>query len=240
MIGSRAPHDCEVIRLTIKDDLTTPAGLATALSGVSDTSVPVLLFGALPCTGGSPWQHINWNKGGLKTKRKILAHWAVFRKLWAHFQQVADACIAHGGHVALEWPRSCMYWRHQRVKSALRRWGTIPHPFDGCMYGLVSQAARSRGVPLRKPWTVASTCDEFIRLRRTCDKSHAHVATAGSDTRRTESYTALLVDEIHSCWLSHCSSPGVAGAGGHRAVAERRAHSTTGEARSAAPPPSGS
>ena len=178
-------------------------GLDKAMSAVLDTDLPVLLFGALPCTGGSPYQHLNWWRGA-KTRRKIRAHRAVFKILWRHFEQVADACVRRGGHVAIEWPRSCMYWRLRHVRTAMRRWGAIPHALDGCMYGLVSQAARTCGVPLRKPWTIASSCDAFHRLRRKCDGSHEHAPTQGHDTRRTESYTDRLADAIHTCWLDHC------------------------------------
>ena len=44
-IGALAPPDCEVIRLTIDDDLTTEAGLEKAIAAVSQPDIPVLLFG---------------------------------------------------------------------------------------------------------------------------------------------------------------------------------------------------
>ena len=59
LIGSRAPPGCEVIRLTADDDLTTPGGLAKAMDAVSAPGIPVLLFGSLPCTGGSTYQYIS-------------------------------------------------------------------------------------------------------------------------------------------------------------------------------------
>ena len=76
-IGKLAPADCEVIRLTAEDDLTTQAGLHKALTAVSNLGVPTLLFGALPCTGGSPFQRLNW-KVGPETRTKIRRHWAIF------------------------------------------------------------------------------------------------------------------------------------------------------------------
>ena len=48
--GNRAPTDCDVVRLTIDDDLTTQAGLEQNISAVSQANIPTLLFGALPCT----------------------------------------------------------------------------------------------------------------------------------------------------------------------------------------------
>jgi hypothetical protein len=73
-IGKMAPPNCEVVRLTIDDDLTSDEGLAKALAAVSDPSFQVLLFGALPCTGGSQWQNYNWKRGP-DTQDKIRGHW---------------------------------------------------------------------------------------------------------------------------------------------------------------------
>ena len=101
LIGQLAPPDCEVIRLTIDDDMTSEAGLAKALRAVTDTDLPVMLFGALPCTGGSPYQNINWHRSP-KTRGKIRAHWAIFRALWINFHKVATSCLSRGGQVALE------------------------------------------------------------------------------------------------------------------------------------------
>ena len=98
LIGARAPADCEVIRLTIADDLTTAAGLAKAIAAVSEPGVPTLLFGALPCTGGSPYQYLNWQLGP-KTRAKICRHRAIFRVLWRHFKLAADACLGNGGRI---------------------------------------------------------------------------------------------------------------------------------------------
>ena len=72
------------------------------------------------------------------------------------------------------------------------------------MYGLVSIQTKTKGRPLRKPWTIASTSNEFSGLRRTCDGTHDHVKTAGADTKQTEGYTDALADEIHCCWTRQC------------------------------------
>ena len=183
--------------------MTSEAGLAKALRAVEDTDLPVLLFGALPCTGDSPYQNISWYRSP-KTRRKIRAHWAVFRALWNNFHKVATSCMSRGGQIAIEWPRACAYWRRRQVRTALKRWGCQPYKFDGCMFGLVSQQARCAGVPLKKPWTIASNCATFHRLCRKCDGTHQHVPTQGSDTRLTEGYTHDMVATIHQCWREQC------------------------------------
>ena len=93
-----------------------------------------------------------------------------------------------------------MYWRDRNIKAALRKWGYEQHHLDGCMYGLVSQAAATKGQRLRKPWTIAPNADGFRHVRKPCDKSHEHVKTQGVDTKRTEGYTDALADAIHHSW----------------------------------------
>eukprot|EP00972_Heterocapsa_arctica_P030801 4532981-Heterocapsa_arctica.AAC.1 len=49
---------CEVIRITMEDDVTT----TSAMEAVQRPNC--LLWFAIPCTGGSPWQNINRLKPG--------------------------------------------------------------------------------------------------------------------------------------------------------------------------------
>ncbi len=62
---------------------------------------------------------------------------------------VAAACKANGGHLAVEWPRSCRYWECTVVKRFIRHYDFEDSVLDGCMYGLKSHVnlrsdARSR------------------------------------------------------------------------------------------------
>ena len=209
LIGQLAPANCEVIRLTIDDDLTTQAGLDKAVAAVSDSAMPTLLFGALPCTGGSPYQFLNWRLGP-KTRAKIRRHRAIFRVLWRHFVIVADACRRNGGKVAFEWPRGCLYWKDRRVKAFLRRTAAQSYDFDGCMFGLRSQAHKTKDRLLRKPWRIASDCGSFQGICRRCDHDPKdHVPTQGSDTLMTEGYTPEMVNTIHRCWVNDCANAGI-------------------------------
>ena len=132
-IGTLAPPGVEVIRLTIDDDLTTPDGLAKAIDAISTPDATVVLFGALPCTGGSQWQRLNWYRGNAETRGRILQHRKIFRVLWRNFVIVAERCVALGGGIAFEWPRSCAYWHDHSVRSFIRRNKLTKVHFDGCM-----------------------------------------------------------------------------------------------------------
>ena len=69
----------------------------------------------------------------------------VFRVLWRNFVIVAEQCVALGGGVAFEWPRSCAYWRDRGVQSFIKRQDMTEVQFDGCMYGLTSLEAKDVG-----------------------------------------------------------------------------------------------
>ena len=131
LIGRLAPPDCEVIRLTLEDDVLSAAGFAKALHAVSDNSIPALLFGSLPCTGGSPYQYLNWWRGA-KTRRKIRAHWRTFQVLWNAFQDVANTCLNSGG----EWPGSGL--GHACIGAAGR---SRHHSIDGAANLMLSMGA---------------------------------------------------------------------------------------------------
>ena len=72
---------CEVIRLTLDDDVTTPAGRKKAVASVSTRELPVLLWVSIPCTGGSPWQRKN-KKMGKSTRKLVARRIRAYRKIW--------------------------------------------------------------------------------------------------------------------------------------------------------------
>jgi hypothetical protein len=209
-LGKLAPPNCEVVRLTLDDDLTSDEGLAKALAAVSDPAFHVLLFGALPCTGGSQWQNMNWKRSPA-TRDKIRGHWYIFDTLFSNFVQVAAACSLNGGVIAIEWPRACAYWSRPNVRSFLRLYSLVDFDFDGCMFGLCSAAKSTLGHPIKKPWRITSNMPEFLNLRRSCTHTPSeHAPCAGADTKLSEGYTDALATSIHRCFAAYaCSlSPG--------------------------------
>ena len=208
-IGKHAPPGVEVVRLTIQDDLTTPKGLAKAMDAVNTPNAIIILFGALPCIGGSQWQRLNWHRGNADTRAKILEHRRIFEILWRNFVIVAKRCLALGGGVAFEWPRNCDYWGYQRVRTFLERHKFGKVHFDGCMYGLTSSVPSKAGKLIRKPWTIATSMKELELLCRRCShKANEHAPCAGSDTKTTEGYTDELVISIHQAVKQWCDAQG--------------------------------
>ena len=169
---------------------------------IIESPVPVLLWASMPCTGGSPWQSINWHKFGLATRDKILHHQILFGKIWESFELCAELCISSGGHIAIEWPRACKYWRFRQVVAFVKRHGLFKTVFDGCRYNLTSTTRKNYGMPIKKPWCIATTYKPLTtHLNLTCDGHHwTHATCQGSDTKNSERYTLEIVRAVHRAW----------------------------------------
>ena len=118
------PIDTEVVRLTIKDDVSTEAGLNKARAAVGEPNC--MLWSSIPCTGGSPWQWVNRRlKGGLK---RLRAHRKKWKDIWRSFAIVARECHELGGRVVIEWPKACTYWKEKCVQSFIKELGSARRP----------------------------------------------------------------------------------------------------------------
>jgi hypothetical protein len=75
---------------------------------------------------------------------------------------------------------------------------------DGCRFGLRDD----HGDPIKKPWRVATACQELLSglqdMRCTC--TVPHTPCQGKYTKRTEAYTPLLVARIHDCFRQHAKN----------------------------------
>jgi hypothetical protein len=182
-IGRLTPPACDVIRLTLEVDLTSAAGLAKAIEAVSDPNAQVLLFGALPCTGGSAWQRYNM-KRGRATQQKVQAHRDTFWILYANFVKVAAACRSNDGHIALEWPRGCSYWNEEPIKDFAREYALIDYDFDGCEYGLRSTAPATLGKPSRNHGVLHPTCRSLHHYAAPARTRTTSMQDARATTRR--------------------------------------------------------
>ena len=90
---TKSSMNCEVVRLTKEEDVTTPHGFSLATQAINGPCA--LLWGSIPCTGGCPWQKINRKKpGGEANVRK---HFAAFRKIWDAFVRLREKSSVRGG-----------------------------------------------------------------------------------------------------------------------------------------------
>ena len=196
LIGKLADSCCEVIRITEEDDFTTDKGRAKALTAVRKYGVDTLVWISIPCTGGSPWQNLNKKrKSGLVRLRQ---HHKLFKQLWLSAVEVAHEVRNVGGRVAIEWPRNCAYWRWNCVRKLAKEMGFRFAKFDGCAFGLKDP----EGVPMRKPWMLATDDDHLhaALADKTCPGHAVHRKVEGELTKATENYTEELVNTVHLAW----------------------------------------
>ena len=166
----------------------------------------VLLFSAIPCTGGSIRSNMNMKRSP-KTRAKILAHRVKAAQLWENFVKIAEVVIRHNGYVAIEWPKHCLYWKRPSVKAFVRKYGLAPCTLNGCMYELHSAKPGSKDKLLPKPWTIMTNFPVVFNAhcQRKCNHSpEEHTPTDGIDTKRTENYTPAMVNRLHCAWMAQC------------------------------------
>jgi hypothetical protein len=210
LMGSAAiaGPECHVIRVTRRNDVTTKQGsafvdkaLALAQQKVGQN---VLVWASTPCTGGTPWTHLNALKGD-QTRLKIAAHRREFRRIWASFVKSISPALTAGISVAIEWPQGCVYWQDKRVRGFLRQHRLIRNTFHGCMYGLCPSHSMTSDTQkyIKKPWSIATNnLNVWHALSKTCDKSHEHVRCQRNDTSLSERYTHQMCEAVHLAFAS--------------------------------------
>ena len=81
--------------------------------------------------------------------------------------------------------------------------------FDGCAYGLQSQRGATKGMPIKKPWTIYTTVPEIHeKLHKLCPGDRAHAHCRGKDAQLSERYVPEIVDIIHQSWRQRCGHGG--------------------------------
>ena len=201
VLRGRGKNICLVVRVTQGIDATKQSTLEYILDIVRTSVAPVLLFAAMPCTGGSPWQRLNRLKPG--GPRMMMKHRKLFNDLWSNFDIICGEIQRHGHQVAIEWPRFCSYWKATKVIALLNRYGFVHAEFDGCMFNLYSRV--HEGVLIKKPWRISTTSRAIHAVfnDRKCSGGHKHTPCQGQDTKFTENYTEEMVKTLHVAWQKH-------------------------------------
>ena len=165
----------------------------------------VLIWLSLPCTGGTTWTFINLKHP--KARRRVISE---IRKLWKIWAAMLDfiSLIEREFEIAMEWPTGCRYWKSHKVKKFLEENQMEKYNFHGCMLGTCNRD----GIPIKKPWTVATTIPELGTglMKYQCDGSHEHAEGRGVDLKLTELYTWKFVDEVHASLQPHSAASRVA------------------------------
>ena len=195
---------CQGLRLTIVDDLTTEAAWQAALRAVTNVAQGeyIHLWASLPCTAGSPWQHLKKEYPG--AFKKIEENLDIFTKLIGNFEKVAKKVVEQGGDVPFEWPTRCALWKHELTKKLVDGLSMNKVNVHGCAALLTSANDNTpHNTPIKKLWTGASPSPAIIDTlsKFQCPKNQLHAAhspCAGAETKRTELYTPEVADAIVS------------------------------------------
>ena len=115
-----------MVRLAEREDITTDAGIRFAKSAVEQapTDVLVVVWAALPCTGGYPRQNINKRMpGGMQILRTRFDIYGT-KAQWNDFEQFVE-WLSNGPRrwkCCIEWPRNCAFWRRSEVRTCVQPW----------------------------------------------------------------------------------------------------------------------
>ena len=120
-------------------------------------------------------------------------------QIWRRFEAVASAAHEAGNQIqiAIEWPRSCAYWKQDCVKQLLRKCGLQAVKVDGCAFGMVDP----EGTPVLKPWTIATNDAALAQnLACRCLGHEHHARIAGRITAGIANYPENMAKTIHHAW----------------------------------------
>ena len=197
-VTRKAAHGCKVIRITKDDDVLDPQTRKLIARQVlyELRYLPkgrLLVWASLPCTGGTPWIHVN--KTIPSAANKVEEHQKEFRKLWNALMDLVNSLRSASPYIAIEWPKGCVYWKLDHVVAFCQRHAMEPVTFDGCMVGVIDV----HGVPIRKPGKICTNLPNLIESLQSlqCDGNHEHAEGRGESLKRTESYTFRMTDMIH-------------------------------------------
>ena len=174
----------------------------------------VLLWFAIPCTGGCPFARMMARKSG-KAKQRLEGHLDTFSLLWKFSVIVMQEAKGHRSLTAFEWPTCCRYWHRGDVQEHMARMKYCYVDFHGCMFGLKSIIKKTKDWPIRKPWSVATDCMPLLRtLNRKCRGGYWHIdpvtgnkrphaECSGANTKMTEGYTDEMAKAVHQGHREH-------------------------------------
>ena len=195
---------CKVIRVTIKEDATTNKCIEWLNREINTfkkqhPQAKVLLYGSLPCTGGSPWGNVN--KQTEEGFDRIKEQQKEFTKLFKNFAKLVRDNIDPRTFVAFELSRRCRYWHWPSVLAFIKRHDLQGYNFDGCMFGVRD----SSGELMRKSWHVSTNLHELACLEKYTHE-HKHGQSRGKSLKSAEGYTFEYTDLVHLCFKHSNSS----------------------------------
>ena len=130
--------------------------LEGAIRTATRRGMHVVVWASTPCTGGSPWQHLQVARDESYYSRHLKGLFTVHRKLWKSFLFLVNA--SKEPTWVIEWPQRCAYWGWASTKSFLRTNSHSEGLVFGCSCGLLGKD----GLPIRKVWRLCSSSSLLV------------------------------------------------------------------------------
>ena len=191
---------CLNVRCTKSHNMAKSSSLRSLLAFVQTIppGVVVCLWSGIPCTGGSSLQSLNKHLPEHASAMK--AHLRLWHRLFNNFVLVAQAVVQRGGHLVLEWPVTCRYWKHPKVKKLLARgpltWQNMR--VRACAHGQLIMTGKYAGKALTKAWRLSSTMAGLRAVMSLdCPGDHEHITTSGAFTLLSGKYPPLMAAAFH-------------------------------------------
>ena len=104
---------------------------------------------------------------------KLRIHLRIFKKIWSCFAKCAILLKSLGGHICIEWPTACAYWKWECVENLVEMLGLKSVKVHGCALGLKSVV---NGMPIKKPWTLKTDVPTIVEEleKYKCPGDHEH------------------------------------------------------------------
>ena len=144
--------------------------LEGAIRTATRRGMHVVVWASTPCTGGSPWQHLQVARDESYYSRHLKGLFTVHRKLWKSFLFLVNA--SKEPTWVIEWPQRCAYWGWASTKSFLRTNSHSEGLVFGCSCGLLGKD----GLPVRKVWRLCSSSSLLVTCMAEfkCPGDHQH------------------------------------------------------------------
>ena len=169
---------------------------------------PKLLWGSIPCTGGTPWARFNLRRYPDTFPSRLRLLRTQWRRMTYNFYHMVDIVQKRHGHWAIEWPSKCEYWQSPQVLDFLRRQrGEVYQATaTGCAFNLKASSGIDRGQRMSKAWHIKSSLSniaEFLDRSCSCPPKYVHAKAEGSNTVKTGCYTPEFVAAVHRMFVAH-------------------------------------
>eukprot|EP00971_Amphidinium_carterae_P081414 1610790-Amphidinium_carterae.1 len=194
LLGQRSPSGTLVVRVTEKDDLSSPESIRYLVVQIQSSRLPIMLWVSVPCTTGCTWlrttPHI---KDDPRHKQKV----AQDRCLAKNALTLVHCAYKAKRVVCWEWPRFSDLWK-SGVADELQRLGFQACDIDGCAFNLLVQ-----GELVMKPWRIMTNDMSMVRglIGKRCVGKHQHRQCRGAVARDSANYSNEMVDCIHHAFI---------------------------------------